>query len=94
MLERYNMCTVINKGCPYHKGTMVSHGFKTGVTNYYNGNETSQVLMATLCIPPLAKITMQRIKDNLCDKIVKLAGNETTKVIENDRWKTHILGFT
>ncbi|VDI03264.1 Hypothetical predicted protein [Mytilus galloprovincialis] len=56
-------------------------------------NDSARVLLTSSCIPPMARTTMQRITNNVCDKVVKLANEETKKVVENFKRRNETLGL-
>ncbi|CAC5378309.1 unnamed protein product [Mytilus coruscus] len=91
--EKYKLFREINTGRPGTKSATINYGFQTGVINCNIGNDSARLLLTSSCIPPMSKGTMQRITNNVCDKVVKLAENETEQVVENFRRRNQTLGL-
>ncbi|CAG2228502.1 unnamed protein product [Mytilus edulis] len=91
--EKYKLFREINTGRAGRKSATINYGFQTGVINCNIGNDSTRLLLTSSCIPPMSKGTMQRITNNVCDKVVKLAENETEQVVENFRRKKTTLGL-
>ncbi|CAC5389835.1 unnamed protein product [Mytilus coruscus] len=91
--EKYKLFREINTGRPGRKSATINYGFQTGVINCNIGNDSARLLLTSSCIPPMSKGTMQRITNNFCDKVVKLAENETEQVVENFRRRNQTLGL-
>ncbi|CAC5421660.1 unnamed protein product [Mytilus coruscus] len=91
--EKYKLFREINTGCPGRKSATINYGFQTGVINCNIGNDSARLLLTSSCIPPMSKGTMQRITNNVCDKVVKLAENETEQVVKNFRRRNQTLGL-
>ncbi|CAG2233474.1 unnamed protein product [Mytilus edulis] len=91
--EKYKLFREIETGRPGRKSASINYGFQTGVINSNIGNDSARVLLTSSCIPPMARTTMQRITNNVCDKVVKLANEETKKVVENFKRRNETLGL-
>ncbi|CAC5378315.1 unnamed protein product [Mytilus coruscus] len=91
--EKYKLFREINTGRPGRKSATINYGFQTGVINCNIGNDSATTFLTSSCIPPMSKGTMQRITNNVCDKVVKLAENETEQVVENFRRRNQTLGL-
>ncbi|CAG2192587.1 unnamed protein product [Mytilus edulis] len=91
--KKYKLFREIDTGRAGRKSATINYGFQTGVINCNIGNDSARLLLTSSCIPPMSKGTMQRITNNVCDKVVKLAENETEQVVESFRKRNQTLGL-
>ncbi|CAG2195885.1 unnamed protein product [Mytilus edulis] len=91
--EKYKLFREIDTGRAGRKSATINYGFQTGVINCNIGNDSARLLLTSSCIPPMSKGTMQRITNTVCDKVVKLAENETEQVVESFRKRNETLGL-
>ena len=71
--DKYKLYREMHHDGPGRKGAAINYAFQTGVINSNIGNDGARLLLTSASIPTMARSTMQRITNKVCDKVTNLA---------------------